>query len=276
MVTGCIVPGCKSQYKPSLPKDSDGNRVTLFRFPLGNDDLIRKWLVNIPRLKNYVPKKSSRICSLHFAKHDMVHIRKDSNAQRAKNLPENAERVRKKLHGHAIPCHFPSLPKYFSKNETLPRSGLAFSTKRWENEQKQHEKRIEIFFAADEIKSFAHLCKETGKIRIPKEFHLLIMEDRIMFMKFRTNVDDCLEIRTYLAIEDDLSFAMCNNGYRTPKRWVDHLVKDQFKTFTAISNVLALINDLKDADIRFDGNKALKFLTEKFILHSSTNLLLQL
>ena len=84
MGKGCRVPGCKSQYNPSLPKGPDGAPVSLFRFILQDEELLQKWLRTIPHRQKYKPKESSRICSLHFDKEDMVRVHTNSNSTRCK------------------------------------------------------------------------------------------------------------------------------------------------------------------------------------------------
>ncbi|XP_035223029.1 THAP domain-containing protein 6-like [Stegodyphus dumicola] len=57
----CCVPLCKGNY-PTGPK------VSVFSFPK-NEDLKREWLSAIQR-KDFSPKKSSKVCELHFKKSD--------------------------------------------------------------------------------------------------------------------------------------------------------------------------------------------------------------
>lgn len=46
-----------------------------FRFPLGDIERLKQWLLNVRR-SNWIPSKSSRLCSTHF-KEDQLFIDKE-------------------------------------------------------------------------------------------------------------------------------------------------------------------------------------------------------
>ncbi len=119
--------------------------VTLLRFPLKNEELLKLWLKNLSRA-NFRPTEYSRLCSLHFSEDDFVTERKDSNLSRAKN-DVGKVLVLRRLKPDAVP-HFPDLPSYLDSSPALPRSGLASSSAR---EAAVKKRRIEATTAEREV-----------------------------------------------------------------------------------------------------------------------------
>ncbi|XP_054464112.1 THAP domain-containing protein [Anoplopoma fimbria] len=64
----CSAYGCSRRH-------SKGSDVNFFRFPLGDDARLEQWLLNVRR-RNWIPSKSSRLCSTHF-KEDQFFIDKE-------------------------------------------------------------------------------------------------------------------------------------------------------------------------------------------------------
>ncbi|XP_034395234.1 THAP domain-containing protein 5-like [Cyclopterus lumpus] len=64
----CSAYGCSRRH-------SKGSDVNFFRFPLGDNERLTQWLLNVRR-RNWIPSKSSRLCSTHF-KEDQFFIDKE-------------------------------------------------------------------------------------------------------------------------------------------------------------------------------------------------------
>ncbi|XP_031726724.1 THAP domain-containing protein 5-like isoform X2 [Anarrhichthys ocellatus] len=64
----CSAYGCSRRH-------SKGSDVNFFRFPLGDNARLKQWLLNVRR-RNWIPSKSSRLCSTHF-KDDQFFIDKE-------------------------------------------------------------------------------------------------------------------------------------------------------------------------------------------------------
>ncbi|XP_068574873.1 THAP domain-containing protein 1-like isoform X2 [Cebidichthys violaceus] len=64
----CSAYGCSRRH-------SKGSDVNFFRFPLGDNARLKQWLLNVRR-RNWIPSKSSRLCSTHF-KEDQFFIDKE-------------------------------------------------------------------------------------------------------------------------------------------------------------------------------------------------------
>ncbi|KAM8845304.1 uncharacterized protein AB9W97_000515 [Spinachia spinachia] len=54
----CSAYGCTKRH-------SKGSDVNFFRFPFGDNARLNQWLLNVRR-RNWIPSKSSRLCSTHF------------------------------------------------------------------------------------------------------------------------------------------------------------------------------------------------------------------
>ena len=57
MVRKCCAPGCNGNY-------NDQNKVSVFTFPLKDQERLRFWLKKIPR--DIVPTKQTVLCERHF------------------------------------------------------------------------------------------------------------------------------------------------------------------------------------------------------------------
>jgi len=59
--------------------DAAGSQnVTFHSFPLRDKQLCEKWLRANP-IKDFMPSKNSRLCSLHFHSSDFVDVHNDTN-----------------------------------------------------------------------------------------------------------------------------------------------------------------------------------------------------
>uniref|UniRef100_A0A2S2NEE6 THAP domain-containing protein 5 n=1 Tax=Schizaphis graminum TaxID=13262 RepID=A0A2S2NEE6_SCHGA len=88
MPTCYVVPNCKS--RGSI--DSDFH---FFTFPINDGIRLEKWMLAINR-QGFIPKKSSRICNIHFLKADFV------------NSPGGIYKL--KLKSNTVPSVFPGRP----------------------------------------------------------------------------------------------------------------------------------------------------------------------
>ncbi|XP_025202741.1 THAP domain-containing protein 4-like [Melanaphis sacchari] len=88
MPTCCVVPNCKSRGST----DSDFH---FFTFPINDGIRLEKWMLAINR-QGFIPKKSSRICNIHFLKTDFV------------NSPGGSYKL--KLKPNSVPSVFPGRP----------------------------------------------------------------------------------------------------------------------------------------------------------------------
>ncbi|XP_077258378.1 uncharacterized protein LOC143895245 isoform X2 [Temnothorax americanus] len=63
-MTLCSVKNCKSNHR-------SGSSIHFFRFPLNNENLLNRWIAVVGKA-DWKPKKTSRICSLHFSEKDII------------------------------------------------------------------------------------------------------------------------------------------------------------------------------------------------------------
>jgi len=107
----CFIPGCKTSYvtKSAQPKCS----LSLFKVP---DHKWSIWSSAISRADRQLTAKD-RVCELHF--HSEHVIREDKF--RVGNDVVVLPRQRPRLHEDAVPCIFPNLFSYLTKERKLPR-----------------------------------------------------------------------------------------------------------------------------------------------------------
>ncbi|XP_012214789.1 THAP domain-containing protein 1-like [Linepithema humile] len=63
----CYVYGCKSNWNPY-------DDISFFKFPLKDENLLKKWFEVIPYNKNRKITKNSRICSQHFEESQYIYV----------------------------------------------------------------------------------------------------------------------------------------------------------------------------------------------------------
>ncbi|XP_035210868.1 uncharacterized protein LOC118185167 [Stegodyphus dumicola] len=107
----CCVPLCKGNY-PTGPK------LSVFSFPK-NEDLKIEWLSAIQR-KDFSPKKSSKVCELHFKESD---FKVEASAFDSKNgILISAPLQVRRLKENTVPSIFKDYPSvYSSKSSTIVR-----------------------------------------------------------------------------------------------------------------------------------------------------------
>lgn len=64
-MTGCSVKNCKSRYDSGVSSHFVG-------FPTSNDPRRSIWIKFCARNPEWIPKKNSRICSLHFSADEII------------------------------------------------------------------------------------------------------------------------------------------------------------------------------------------------------------
>ncbi|GFO31944.1 THAP domain containing protein [Plakobranchus ocellatus] len=111
----CAVASCKGNYASQVKK---GSRVSIFGFPFGEPERMKKWLRHISR-QDFKPTNNVGVCEKHFQEHFIV--RYDS-VKRDDGSVLTLKRDRTKLTLDAYPSIFPNCPSY-SLSETPVNSG---------------------------------------------------------------------------------------------------------------------------------------------------------
>ena len=138
MVYKCCAPGCKSGYS-----GNPSENVTLHKFPK-REDVLSTWMRKIPRA-DFVPTKSSRLCSLHFVSTDFITESADPTRPKRKL-------VNRRLKEEAVPSIFLNLPSYFSDERPTGRPTTSASAQaRHEKEQEKVEELISNMDEEDKI-----------------------------------------------------------------------------------------------------------------------------
>jgi len=109
--THCFVPGCKSGYSTKSAQPT--TKCSLFKAP---DQKLSLWSNAIPRLDRQLTVKDC-VCELHFRPEHVIQEDKICVGNDVVVLP----RQRPRLHEDAVPCIFPNLPHYLTKEHKLPR-----------------------------------------------------------------------------------------------------------------------------------------------------------
>ncbi len=114
MVNICAAYNCENGRRRENQTRSD---VTFHTFPIENKGLLKLWLRNISRKRNFVPTKHTRLCSLHFLEMDFRTDSVDTNDRRKKKRTSTALK-RKRLKDGAYPTVFPDVPRHMMKKKS--------------------------------------------------------------------------------------------------------------------------------------------------------------
>jgi hypothetical protein len=147
MVNKCSAVGCVSGY------NEKEIGITFHKFPLGNPDLLAKWLRRLSR-ENFQPTQYSRLCSKHFIKTDYEECRQDTNTSRKRCRGDLKLRY---LKPDAVPSIFPNCPFYLSQTSTPSRSSAASSSSRYLVMEVRQDELNEEFINEDKIGDLTEL-----------------------------------------------------------------------------------------------------------------------
>ena len=143
MPNKCVAFGCKSGYKTH----ETPSNVTLHRFPLQHEELLKKWISRISR-ENFQPTTNSRLCSLHFVESDFSETRVDKNMTRKRKRGTKPLNKRT-LKPDAIPTVFPNSPKYLSAPQPTRRDENATARSRVNRQNDRLDDLAKRMFAND-------------------------------------------------------------------------------------------------------------------------------
>ena len=117
----CIAPG----YRTGYTAESNHIKISVYRFPV-EKELRQRWIQRVPR-PNWIPTKNSVLYENHFLASDFQ-VERDDNTRGRGN--KRGILKRKFLRPDAVPSIWPNLPKYLSKELTIPRVTNARSESR--------------------------------------------------------------------------------------------------------------------------------------------------
>jgi hypothetical protein len=100
----CCVPRCRSNYNKN-------DHVTVFRFPMNEEELKARWLRSIHR-QDYIVNKNSRVCIKHFPENFII---REDKAVKTDGTVLVVPRQRLKLPDDAYATIFLDQPSYMTK-----------------------------------------------------------------------------------------------------------------------------------------------------------------
>ena len=150
------MPNCRSGYVTKTEElqhqqSTPAAAVSFHSFPI-DEDAKRKWLNAIHR-QDFVPTKSSRICSLHFYENDFKVNSSDTNVSR-KKVSTGTVQLRLLKHS-AVPRIFTNQPTYMTVAEPKQRLESACATSR----QRKQQNRCALISVILHIYLFTHIRK---------------------------------------------------------------------------------------------------------------------
>ena len=200
------VMGNKCKFCSSGKKDSTYTG-SFHAFPSAtkNSELREKWIQAVPE-SNFVPKKSTRICDLHFDVDDFKDVRTDNNVARNKS---RGDLKQKDLKDDAVPHIWPGFPSYFSKISPKRRSESTTMESRERREKETMEKQLNEARESDRVASTKDIQEMiSDDIQVQK---LLTTEGKLILYQLNTT-DPLLSVKFSLTINPDLSFELVSRG----------------------------------------------------------------
>ena len=233
MPNKCSAVGCTSGYNTNC----DSN-ITLHKFPLANEDLLKRWTLRVSR-DNFTPTKFSRLCSLHFVETDFIISSRDSNKWRAENV-NNSKLVKRRLKEDAIPSIFMNLPSYFTVAPAPLRTTNATASSRLLNDNKAILNANEIVFKNDEVHNLDDiLVKLTECTEKPSDFNTIRCSDHILIFNLQY-VNQIPTIKAFIQIFNDLSVQVGLDEVFVKPSFYSNIC-DKVLHLTDLTNLMALV-----------------------------------
>ena len=236
MVNKCIAPGCRTGYTA----ESNHIKISVYRFPV-EKELRQRWIQRVS-CQNWIRQKN------HFQTSDFQ-VERDDNTRGRGN--KRGILKRKFLRPDAVPSILPNLPKYLSKELTIPRVTNARSESRKILEKARESKKLKS-------DSFKNLTELYEKFSLQKTECVVIKTDtQITFV--RLNVDEKPSIKYSLKIlENYLDYEMWCAELSIKKR---HIQNIDFKppghitSFSTLCKILSLLEDPYKYKVREQFNE---------------------
>ena len=163
MGKGLAVPAFSFSTKTG---DTDGEPISLHRFPLNDQDLLRHWIQSIPR-EDFVPTSDSRVGSKLFHPGDFKYKSTDSNEFQClkETRLTNPETATEKIGSTNIVSGSTKL--YVQAKSYRERSVQATSASREASEQNHSDDLASKMFEEDQLNSFPNLRANISNLFLP-------------------------------------------------------------------------------------------------------------
>ena len=252
MVNRCSAYGCRSGNDKNT-----NSSISFHKYPIKNKELLRKWLKNNPR-KNFIPTRSSTLCSLHFTDWDFITECRDSNDRRRKKRVETSLQ-RRYLKSTAVPTLFPNAPAYLSHKPIQSRNTTATSEARREKVESRVHNMEADSLRNDRVSemSLDDIKKNLENEMTPVGYIMFIKDEKLFICLIRTtetspNIDATIIIeKTYRvkAFVQDCKVEFSNYSDIVSRKFIS--------TLTEIKNLMARIknlveNQVEDPSLKID------------------------
>uniref|UniRef100_A0A0K2V098 Putative LOC100212901 [Hydra vulgaris] n=1 Tax=Lepeophtheirus salmonis TaxID=72036 RepID=A0A0K2V098_LEPSM len=254
MGKACVVPGCRSGYKPL--KSENNTNVIAFNKKIGyhmfpkDEALRKKWIQAIPR-KNWEPTKYSAICALHFDSSDLRTEPQDSNKFR-RNKPNLIRKVLKK---DAIPTKFPSVPFHNPRRRTVVRSENDLSPCRLSID---HEKSINTLDTVDAVLTLDELNSKLDRGLYPEKIFDKFnkVKKELLFHSICDTDSHGFTILFSLKVNSDMSIQIWLKNEEFPFYRLKHIIRNNcIEKCSVLLNILAYMNSLTNSDYVYNDTK---------------------
>jgi hypothetical protein len=196
---------------------------------------------------DFQPTSSSRLCSKHFASHDFIETRQDSNSSRKR--AKGALELRY-LKPHAVPSIFPDYPSYMSRETVLQRSTAASSSSRYEAMTSRLEEQNEEFLTTDNINDLNDINHKYSTCdTTPKGFFVQSHVTFICFLLLELEGSVPM-IRASVKITSDMVVSACVYGAPVPTNLLKpFLAMGKVTHLSQLINLLCFIKSYESEDM---------------------------
>ena len=295
MVRKCCAPGCNGNY-------NDQNKVSVFTFPLKDQERLRFWLKKIPR--DIVPTKQTVLCERHFCCDEFI-IRYDS-VKRPDGSILTMKRDVPKLRNDAYPHIFTnqenttvtvpsnlssSIPSNVSKRrcpeernrEMIERDDIRFETARNIDFIQTHDNFFTNYISY--VSEDVWTIKKNTDTRLVSFFHLIV--EPVPQLSCVIRIDQHLHVEVFkLSVSGQLvkvpefkvsSFLVSGKletwtkfqsllGYFKESELQEYSIKDNVLIAASILETASQAYEDEDSEDNIKGSLSLSFLTEQLRL----------
>ena len=176
--------------------------ISYHSFPTYDSKVYRQWMRFVNR-KDFVPSKSSKLCSLHFSKSDFISSSQDTNDRRSNRKLKN-----RYLRKGAIPSKYPEA-------NTRP-TVASTSSARLTRESQRLDQMTKDFLNNENIEGIT-LVEVYNKLITttkPSGYQILLLNDALLIFSLNVDEEHRPKILTSMTILPDSSFTViCHSSF---------------------------------------------------------------
>ena len=191
-----------------------------------------------------MPKKNSRVCSLHFKENDYREKSKDPKKSRKNKVDADGLQI-KLLRSNAVPSVFPKLPEYYNTPLPEKRSETTSNESRLNRQFEAAEIAADEYLKTFEISSLKELEEKIkDETNFPRDIRKLKGENKLTLYSLEENEAGRPSVKYSLVIFEDLKVSMWSNEVKVPQYKIKDLCKNEKVVLS--SNVLEILVRLKN------------------------------